>query len=116
MGKSSKAQRLRYADQCKHEQTVVVEEYTCQDCGASCQSGALELTWGGKPLSESTAIERLREGSGDGLLDMYFELRESLGDDELAMAWVRQTADDVIEAGEQYRRELNEEFGIEGGA
>ncbi len=69
--------------------------------------------WGGKPLSESTAIERLRDGSGGALLDMYFDLRDSLGDDELAMAWVRQAADDVIEAGEQYRRELNEEFGIE---
>ncbi len=39
MGKSSKAQRLRYADQCKHEQAVVVKEYVCQDCGASLQPG-----------------------------------------------------------------------------
>jgi hypothetical protein len=113
MGKSSKAQRLRYASECKHEHTVVVEEYTCDECGAVCEPGALVLTWGGKPLSESTAIERLRDGCGGEVLDMYFDLRDRLGDDELAMAWVRQTADDVIAAGEQYRRELNEEFGLE---
>jgi len=108
MGKSSNAQRLRYADQCKHEHVVVVQEDTCRDCG-----GPLELTWGGKPLSESTAIERLRDGCGGEVIDMYFDLWDRLGDDDLAMAWVRQTADDVIAAGEQYRRELNEEFGLE---